>query len=257
MRRRGFTLIELLVVIAIIAILAAILFPVFARAREQARKSTCQSNLKQIGIAFGMYRQDYDGMMPTGNDPTNGACPNVIFRTGWQGWISHSLMPYVKNKGIWACPSDARTGRGIESDNGQCGAVGSALYNQWQANIHKVSYGYNYMGVNAGTGNTGNAMPGMAANEAAAVAVADIAIMWDSQNRWTDCNNCFFPRDIANYAAKNYLYGARHGEMLNYLYLDGHVKSGKWDQMRYENVFNLQDADVRRGRGIMTTPYPT
>ena len=64
---KGFTLIELLVVIAIIAILAAILFPVFARARENARKSTCQSNLKQIGIGIAMYAQDYDDryIMPT------------------------------------------------------------------------------------------------------------------------------------------------------------------------------------------------
>ena len=66
LRRRipGFTLIELLVVIAIIAILAAILFPVFARARENARKSTCQSNLKQIGMAVQMYAQDYDEIYP-------------------------------------------------------------------------------------------------------------------------------------------------------------------------------------------------
>src|SRR5438552_6816904 len=63
-RRRGFTLIELLVVIAIIAILAAILFPVFARAREQARKASCQSNLKQIVTGFLMYNQDYDETMP-------------------------------------------------------------------------------------------------------------------------------------------------------------------------------------------------
>lgn len=65
MRKQGFTLIELLVVIAIIAILAAILFPVFARARENARKSSCQSNLKQIGTGLMMYVQDYDETFPT------------------------------------------------------------------------------------------------------------------------------------------------------------------------------------------------
>ena len=63
-RIRGFTLIELLVVIAIIAILAAILFPVFARAREKARITSCQNNMKQLGTAFAMYCSDYDGRMP-------------------------------------------------------------------------------------------------------------------------------------------------------------------------------------------------
>src|SRR5690606_7775528 len=77
-QREGFTLIELLVVIAIIAILAAILFPVFARARENARKATCQSNLKQMGNGFSMYAQDYDGMLPDlmmGRDWGSGTIP--------------------------------------------------------------------------------------------------------------------------------------------------------------------------------------
>src|SRR2546421_127028 len=65
---RGFTLIELLVVVAVVAILAAILFPVFAQAREQARKTTCQSNLKQIGLAFQLYLQDCDEMFPNTGD---------------------------------------------------------------------------------------------------------------------------------------------------------------------------------------------
>ncbi len=91
MHRRGFTLIELLVVIAIIAILAAILFPVFARARENARKSTCQSNLKQMGLGFSMYAQDYD-------EKLFGARGH---RNGWSGAID----PYVKNTKIYECPS--------------------------------------------------------------------------------------------------------------------------------------------------------
>lgn len=77
--RRAFTLIELLVVIAIIAILAAILFPVFAKAREAARQSTCLSNSKQIGLAFGMYVQDYDETFPA-LAQTSAFCAN---QTGW------------------------------------------------------------------------------------------------------------------------------------------------------------------------------
>ncbi len=94
MRRRGFTLIELLVVIAIIAILAAILFPVFARAREKARQTSCLSDHKQIALGVLMYAQDYDEMLPT-RYYNNG--------TGYQ-W-SNVVLPYVKNWDIFTCPS--------------------------------------------------------------------------------------------------------------------------------------------------------
>ncbi|NPV45908.1 MAG: DUF1559 domain-containing protein [Armatimonadetes bacterium] len=92
--RRGFTLIELLVVIAIIAILAAILFPVFARAREQARRTSCLSNLKQLALAAMMYGQDYDELLPVGATQGNSLW-NVV-----QG-----LYPYVKNSQVFYCPS--------------------------------------------------------------------------------------------------------------------------------------------------------
>jgi len=90
---RAFTLIELLVVIAIIAILAAILFPVFAQAREKARQASCTSNLKQIGMATRMYLQDYDETyLPWGQSVT--ASPAAI------------LDPYIKNYQVWVCPSE-------------------------------------------------------------------------------------------------------------------------------------------------------
>ncbi|MDQ3814841.1 MAG: DUF1559 domain-containing protein, partial [Armatimonadota bacterium] len=101
--KRGFTLIELLVVIAIIALLAAILFPVFARARENARKTSCQSNLKQIGLGMAQYSQDYDEMMvplrwcyncSIGPTPANDAMP-----------FQALIFPYVKSAQLFRCPS--------------------------------------------------------------------------------------------------------------------------------------------------------
>jgi prepilin-type N-terminal cleavage/methylation domain-containing protein/prepilin-type processing-associated H-X9-DG protein len=96
-KQRGFTLIELLVVIAIIAILAAILFPVFAQAREAARRTQCKSNLKQLGTAAQMYTQDYDERLMVGVNwrPTSDPTGNRAV-----------LLPYIKNEGVWQCPDD-------------------------------------------------------------------------------------------------------------------------------------------------------
>jgi len=96
----GFTLIELLVVIAIIAILAAILFPVFAKVREKARQTSCTSNEKQLGLAFLQYGQDYDEMLPVGR-PSDGSDGN--WRT--RGW-ANKIYPYVKSTGLYKCPDD-------------------------------------------------------------------------------------------------------------------------------------------------------
>jgi prepilin-type N-terminal cleavage/methylation domain-containing protein/prepilin-type processing-associated H-X9-DG protein len=100
-RIRGFTLIELLVVIAIIAILAAILFPVFARAREKARMTSCQNNMKQIGTAFAMYRTDYDGVMPP--DWYRSDANNRVYR-----WI-HMTYTYIYDDNVYQCPSQGTT----------------------------------------------------------------------------------------------------------------------------------------------------
>ncbi len=138
--RAGFTLIELLVVIAIIAILAAILFPVFARARENARKSTCQSNLKQLGTGFAMYSQDYDGRWPRGDSTAwgDGSYPNPPY-----GGYVDAIYPYVKNAQIFICPSDGLKNCLSAANVGGAHTYGSNYLPGTYPN-QQLSYGYNY-----------------------------------------------------------------------------------------------------------------
>jgi len=124
-RETGFTLIELLVVIAIIAILAAILFPVFAKAREKARQSSCLSNLKQIGLAVMQYAQDYDELLPR-TDSYVAPATVIANQTDW--FIS--TQAYMKNTQILVCPSDRTTS--FYSGGSSSTALG-----------YGVSYGYN------------------------------------------------------------------------------------------------------------------
>jgi len=110
MQRRGFTLIELLVVIAIIAILAAILFPVFARAREKARQTSCLSNMKQLQLGVIMYKGDYDEMnMYAGLATANPATPTGPYTGSGTNryWWFDMITPYIKNTQIIRCPSDS------------------------------------------------------------------------------------------------------------------------------------------------------
>ena len=112
--RRGFTLIELLVVIAIIAILAAVLFPAFSRAKQAARVTTCLGNLRQLGSAFRMYANDYEGTLPLGTDDlfgmAGGAIPYFVHDPtpsyyGTYIWDT-PVKDYVKDQRVWCCPAD-------------------------------------------------------------------------------------------------------------------------------------------------------
>ncbi len=121
MKTRGFTLIELLVVVAIIAILAAIIFPVFSSAREKARQAACISNLRQLGLAIDQYTQDYDDMMPGSYNGEYGVDTQHLKRGGWIYYQEFaeddtskrqffpelgSIYPYVKNTQVYVCPDD-------------------------------------------------------------------------------------------------------------------------------------------------------
>lgn len=108
---RAFTLIELLVVIAIIAILAAILFPVFSQAKEAAKRTACLSNMRQMGTAFLMYETDYDDRLPDRRDLKSALPGGYMPWSTWPpsdpraGWAAVALQPYTKNDDIWICPS--------------------------------------------------------------------------------------------------------------------------------------------------------
>ena len=121
---RGFTLIELLVVISIICVLASILFPVFSRARESARRAGCMSNEKQLGLGFMMYAQDYDGRLPVyyryGSDPYR--------------WWTDLVIPYIRNRQIFRCPSAP------EADGY---AQPPAAYGATYGGLHEPTYAFN------------------------------------------------------------------------------------------------------------------
>jgi len=134
--QKAFTLIELLVVIAIIAILAAILFPVFAQAREKARATSCLSNMKQVDLAFQMYLQDYDEVM----------VPMWVTHTGdkWQGngnggtyYWPYLMQPYIKSWQIFRCPDEADP----------TGVWGSGPNSWWGNWMRRAGLGYNYLGL--------------------------------------------------------------------------------------------------------------
>jgi prepilin-type N-terminal cleavage/methylation domain-containing protein/prepilin-type processing-associated H-X9-DG protein len=209
-RSRGFTLIELLVVIAIIAILAAILFPVFAKAREAARKTSCLSNMKQIGTAAQMYAQDYDEVMPTvifANYPAGFWGSPTWNAYGW-GYIFTLLDPYTKNTGIYACPSANRQ---------LVGPAGQQI---------NLSYAYNEYLYDMGRGYS--SLAALAGNQHG---VANIAVIGESRfagifNDWDNGGTGGSTPYPVNFLARTALANntnPRH-EGSNFLYADGHAK---------------------------------
>jgi prepilin-type N-terminal cleavage/methylation domain-containing protein/prepilin-type processing-associated H-X9-DG protein len=202
--KRAFTLIELLVVIAIIAILAAILFPVFAQARETARKASCQSNLKQLGTAWMMYAQDNDET--TNNNTWNGG------DVGWENQIfGERLQPYVKNYAVLKCPSDGLPWSAQDMQdrfpNGPfvtlVGSYAHASYGVWKL--------------------------------ATIAAPADFFVMWDASANGGQGPNIWIGTETVTGAfqwGRPYGFSSRHQNQINMVFGDGHVKT-----MRCAQVF--------------------
>ena len=242
---RGFTLIELLVVIAIIAILAAILFPVFAKARDKARQTVCISNLKQLALGLLMYAEDYDETLPMG------PCPSKA-QWGWTTWSNTGVMwteqiqPYIKNTAVFNCPS-AKWG-GCCTDVGMAGlSVGWSSAGGFLMPItYPITYGLNLLmeDQHCGDGTIPKAtLASMGAPSHAALVWDDGGpegklggghIGWDACGWWDASCGVVTPEQIASYKADPDGH-ARHSGGINVALADGHVK---WYKVA---VFNNDD----------------
>ena len=220
-RKSGFTLIELLVVIALIAILAAILFPVFAKARETARSASCKSNLKQIGTGWMMYVQDYDERTPLNwwsDTPCAPATDGGAGR-GAQPIMFRRIQPYVKNNQVLICPSDGApaTGQdGVDGLPGQC---------------VNVRFSYSSSDEAGGNGQVSMGL-GLGAAMAAIDVPAQRYLAFDAQRYYgTPENNIdsfgWMPQNNGIFAD----FISRHNSQVNVVYADGHVKAARCADM--------------------------
>jgi prepilin-type N-terminal cleavage/methylation domain-containing protein/prepilin-type processing-associated H-X9-DG protein len=236
-RRSAFTLIELLVVIAIIAILAAVLFPVFATAREKARQSSCQSNLKQIGLGMTQYSQDFDETVP----PATFYSPVNSYRSNWV----YAIYPYVKSQQVFLCPSDP--------SSTPVSGTGYWPSTAGFSTPPHISYVYNCnFTMVASDGTHYGAQLSQFAKPAATVAIVDGAaqppvgvsdptqwpakptawVLFDisaNSPSWTQGLDPGNPINDAVFAAPY----ARHSGLCNVLWTDGHVKT-----IRVDNFYN-------------------
>lgn len=207
---RGFTLIELLVVIAIIGILAAILFPVFARARENARRASCQSNLKQIGLGISQYIQDYDEKLPLRRH--DGDMSRVVF--SWR----RQTFPYTKSAQVFSCPSN--TSNTILNDDSVAANMTTAGLPAGSPQFYR-SYALN--ATNTNVGGTAPSEQATAQSIAAIPATAQTVLVSESKNCCAEVRFHDTPAFFSNPSAVF----TGHLGTVNFLFADGHVKAMK------------------------------
>ncbi len=230
----GFTLIELLVVIAIIAILASILFPVFARARENARRSSCQSNLKQIGLGITQYTQDYDEMMVPVVTGTTTATS-----TPWQTLI----QPYVKSTQLFACPSNTMETNALpgQSSDIRTHYYGNGSHSGSSANgaaATSSAWGYRRPLDATDSGNVSNTNPShtsIASIESPTQCITVHEMSRNARSTWA-----YTPSLVGTNTQG-------HLGTTNYLFADGHVKAMRPTQTYTLGTMNMWVVDPRQG----------
>lgn len=208
----GFTLIELLVVIAIIAILAAILFPVFGRARENARRASCQSNLKQIGLGILQYTQDYDERLPLAWGDTTLAGASIGFTANNPIWAEF-VHPYVKSIQLYRCPS-----------NNELNSPTSVASEVPAFNGLRMGYGITTLGGTTTNGtfwDFAQASPALAefSETSQTFMIGEMKIPAATSNPY---GYEIYPKSVQTYGNRNPV--NVHFEGANWLYVDGHVK---------------------------------
>jgi prepilin-type N-terminal cleavage/methylation domain-containing protein/prepilin-type processing-associated H-X9-DG protein len=225
--KRAFTLIELLVVIAIIAILAAILFPVFAAAREKARAIACLSNCRQLGLAVTQYVQDYNETLPLVSEAPTGPTPNNTW--------TKTVQPYIKSTAILRCPDDNSTNWVDPYSYSGAGRVSSYFMNAW---------------LTANAPSTYQTLASIA-DPASLIYLTESAdnagqdhfppYCWNPNDPFYTQDGMAFwcpsvsPLDSTGHPTTTLAWD-RHQGGFNSVYMDGHAKWGRWSQLWFQNV---------------------
>lgn len=211
--KKAFTLIELLVVIAVISVLAALLFPVFARARENARRTSCLSNCKQVGLAFMQYAQDYDERLPLSTDTSRDL-----------SWVV-TLQPYIKSPQIYRCPSDTSINWDTPIAPATVTRMSSYFLNDWLAGTLQYTH----------LASITSPSKVVYLSEATVNKTGDHfhPFLWAADPDKTGGPGASQFDSTANRTLELDL--NRHFDGLNNIYADGHAKFGRWNQLWFQS----------------------